>query len=423
MIKTIHIFLRFSFLSAMLFFSNYSIAQEFSIDQIKPIKSSTFNSYVSNQDNVLSEETYNLLNQKLDSLEKTTTAQVAVVALKNTGNTDARDISMELFKKWNVGQKESNNGLILVLIVDRREVFIRTGYGLEGAITDAESTRIINTIMSPYFKKGDWDNGMIAGVDEISRLINKEYITEGFKTKETKTLADFLPYIYIYLGLSLILLLLAFINTYSAHKIFSIELKEEKIKAFSKAAKPWYFVGILFPLMLIVLYLWYKLIFKPRVRYKTVICSSCSTNMHLLNEEDDDKYLSKKQIVEENVKSRDYDVWLCDSCGNTDIFAYDNSLTQYSNCPFCGGKTMYMASDTIVRLATQSKDGVGRKTYTCKNCNNKTTKDYVISKDTAGVILGGAAVGGFGRGSSGGGFGGGSFGGGMSGGGGGGGRF
>ena len=145
--------------------------------------------------------------------------------------------------------------------------------------------------------------------------------------------------------------------------------------------------------------------------------------MHLLNEEDDDKYLSKKQIVEENVKSRDYDVWLCDSCGNTDIFAYDNSLTQYSNCPFCGGKTMYMASDTIVRLATQSKDGVGRKTYTCKNCNNKTTKDYVISKDTAGVILGGAAVGGFGRGSSGGGFGGGSFGGGMSGGGGGGGRF
>lgn len=423
MTKTIHIFLRFSFLSAMLFFSNFSIAQEFSIDQIKPIKSSTSNSYVSNQDNVLSVEAYNILNQKLDSLEKTTTAQVVIIALKNTGQTDAREISMELFKKWNVGQKGSNNGLILVLIVDRREVFIRTGYGLEGAITDAKSTQIINTIMSPYFKEGDWDNGMIAGVDEINRLIIQEYLTEGFQTKEPKTLADFLPFIYIYLGLSLFLLIIAVVKINSSHKKFDIELKEEKIKAFSMAAKPWYFVGIFFPIMLIILFLWYKLIFKPRVRYKTVVCSSCSTKMHRLNEKDDDEYLSEKQIIEENVKSRDYDVWLCDNCGNTDIFAYENSLTQYTNCPSCGGKTMYMASDTILRLATQSKDGVGRKTYICKHCKNKTTKDYVISKDTAGVVLGGAAIGGLGRGSSGGGFGGGSFGGGMSGGGGGGGRF
>ena len=123
MTKTIHIFLRFSFLSAMLFFSNFSIAQEFSIDQIKPIKSSTSNSYVSNQDNVLSVEAYNILNQKLDSLEKTTTAQVVIIALKNTGQTDAREISMELFKKWNVGQKGSNNGLILVLIVSNFGLF------------------------------------------------------------------------------------------------------------------------------------------------------------------------------------------------------------------------------------------------------------------------------------------------------------
>lgn len=423
MIKTIHIFLRFSFLYAMLFLSNISIAQEFSINQIKPIKTSTSNSYVSNQDNILSEKTYTILNQKLDSLEKATTAQVTVIALKNTGQTDAREVSMEIFNKWNVGQKESNNGLVLVLIVDRREVFIRTGYGLEGAITDAKSTQIINTIMGPYFKKGDWDNGMIAGIDEINRLIIEEYITEGFAVKEPKTLADFLPYIYMYLGLSLILLVIAFANTYSRHKIFDSSLREEKIKAFSKSARPWYFVGVLFPIVALILYLWYKLVFKPKIRYKTLVCSSCTKNMNRLSEKEEDKYLSEKQIIEENVKSRDYDVWLCDNCGNTDIFAYDNSLTQYTNCPSCGGKTMYIASDTIIRLATQSKDGVGRKTYICKHCKNKTTKDYVISKETAGVILGGAAIGGLGTGSSGGGFGGGSFGGGMSGGGGGGGRF
>lgn len=404
----------------MLFLSNLSIAQSFSIDDIRPIKTSTSNSYVSNQDNILSSEAYDFLNQKLDSLEKATTAQVAVVALQTSGGIDARDLSMEIFNKWNVGQKESNNGLIVVLIVDRREVFIRTGYGLEGAITDAKSTQIVNQIMAPYFKKGDWDNGMIAGVNEISRLIIGEYTTEGFAKKEPKTLSDFLPYIYVYLALTLFLLIFGIINIHNSHKKYEISLKEEKIKAFSRAAKLWYIIGVLFPIMLIVLFLWYKLFFKPRVRNKTVVCTNCNHKMHRLNEKDDDKYLSEKQIMEENIMSKDYDVWLCDNCGNRDIFAYENSLTQYSVCPFCGGKTMYMASDSIVRLATQTKDGLGRKTYTCKNCGNSHFKDYIISSATTGVILGGA--GGFGRG-SGGSFGGGSFGGGFSGGGGGGGRF
>lgn len=422
MTKTIRIILRFSFLSVLFLLANNVFAEEFSISQIKPIKTSISNSYVSNQDNVISNQAYNILNQKLDSLDRATTAEIAIVALQNSGSSDAREISMELFNKWKVGKEESNNGLIIVLLIDRGEVFIRTGYGLEGAITDARSTRIINNIMLPYFKDADWDNGLIAGVDELSRLIIKEYITEGFKTKEKKTLSDFLPYIYAYIGLSIFLLILSIFNINKAHKKFNIRLKEEKIRAFSKAAKPWYFAGILFPIMLIVIFVWDKLIFRPRVRYKTVICSNCSNKMHRLSEKKEDEYLSKKQIIEENIKSRDYDVWLCNNCRNTDIFAYDNSLTQYSICPYCKGKTMYKTSDAILRHATASRDGLGRKTYICKNCNNSKTKDYVISKETAGVILGGAALGGFGRG-GGGGFGGGSFGGGLSGGGGGGGRF
>ena len=139
--------------------------------------------------------------------------------------------------------------------------------------------------------------------------------------------------------------------------------------------------------------------------------------MHRLNEKDDDKYLSNKQIIEEEIKSKDYDVWLCDDCGNADIFAFDNALTQYSICPFCGGKTMFMESDSIINNPNQFRDGMGRKTYTCKNCRNSNYKDYIIPKTAGAFVAGGA----FGKG--GGGFSGGSFGGGFSGGGGGGGRF
>ena len=419
MIKQHLISLKFSILFALLFIINICNAQSFSVDDIKPIKTSTSNSYVSNQDNILSASAYNILNQKLDSLEKATTAQVAVVALQTSGGITARDLSEELFNKWNVGQKESNNGLVIMLIVDRREVFIRTGYGLEGAITDAKSTRIVNEIMAPYFKKGDWDNGMIAGVDVISNLIINEYTTEGFAKKEPKTLADFLPFILGYLALTLLLLVFAIRNIHNAHKIFNISHKEEKIKAFSRAAKPWYIIGILFPIMLLILYVWYKIFFKPRVRLRSITCSKCSNKMHRLSEKEEDKFLSHKQQMEENVKSKDYDVWLCDNCGNTDIFAYDNSLTHYSVCPFCGGKTMFQASDDIISQATSIHEGKGRKTYTCKNCGNSNHIDYVIPLLAAAVVLGS----GIGRGGGGGGFSGGSFGGGFSGGGGGGGSF
>lgn len=415
--KYIHITLKLSLLFLVLFTCNQTIAQGFSLESIKPIKSLTSNSYVSNQDNILSENAYNLINQKLDSLEKVTTAQVAIVALQSSGEMDAREVSMQLFEKWKVGQKVSNNGLVLVLIVDRREVFIRTGYGLEGAITDAKSTQIVNRIMAPYFRKGDWDNGMIAAVDEISRLIIEEFTREGFTQRKPKTIYDYLPYIYTYLFITLLLLILAFIFTSIAHSKYDISQKETKINSFKKSAKVWYLLGIIFPLMLITLFLWYRLYFKPRVRNKVFDCRKCSHHMHKLNEKDDDKYLSKKQIIEEEVFSKDYDVWLCDNCGNTDIFAFDNAFTQYSVCDSCGGKTMFMESDNIVKSANQFRNGIGRKTYTCKNCHNSSFKDYVIPK-TAGAFVGGT---GFGRG--GGGFNGGSFGGGLSGGGGGGGRF
>ncbi len=417
MIKQTLISLKLSLLFSMLLFCNIILAQSFSIDEIKPIKSATLNSYVSNQDNILSDSVYALLNVKLDSLEKRTTAQVVVVALKNTADMDARDVSMELFKKWKVGQKESNNGLILVLIVDRREVFIRTGYGLEGAITDAKSTQIVTEIMAPYFSKGEWDKGMIAGVDEIVRLIDEEYIKEGFAFREPKTIKDYMPLINIYLISTIIFIFLAFILISKSHSKFSFAQKEEKIKAFNKSAKGWYILGIIFPIMLIVIFLWYKLYFKPKVRNKPLNCSKCNHIMQRLNEIDDDRYLSKKQIIEEELKSKDYDVWLCGNCGNTDVFAFDNALTQYSVCPFCGGKTMFLESDDIVRSATQFRNGTGRKTYTCKNCNNSNFKDYVIPKHAGGFVGGGSF------GGRGGGFSGGSFGGGLSGGGGGGGRF
>ncbi|MDR0970950.1 MAG: TPM domain-containing protein [Bacteroidales bacterium] len=412
-------YIKILFLTFSLIVSNSLLAKEFSINDIKSIKTKYSNSYVSNQDNILSASAVQIINDKLALLEKETSAQVAFVCLKSSGNMDAREVSMQLFDKWKVGQKESNNGLIIVLIVDRREVFLRTGYGLEGALTDSKATWIVNNIMGPYFKDAQWDKGAIEGINYISDLIVKEYNTYGFAQKKAKTLKDYIPYIYLYLGFTIILTIFAFSSIRKAEKKYSLSQKEEKISAFNSSARLWIYFGILFPIMDLFILLWYSLFFKPRVRFSSINCSKCNGKMHRLSEKEEDEYLSQRQLMEEEVRSKNYDVWLCENCQNTSVFAYENKLTKYSYCPYCNAKTMSLVEDRIIRDATSLVEGKGEKIYKCKNCGKTHAIPYVIPLLAAAVAMG--SMGGFGKG--GGGFSGGSFGGGFSGGGGGGGRF
>src|SRR5574344_1947997 len=241
------IFLKLSILFIILSFCTPLRAQEeFSVDDIKPIKTATSNSYVSNQDNILSEATCQKLNSQLASLEKKTSAQVDVVVLQTSGGENARDISMEIFNKWKVGNKNANNGLIIMLLVKERQVFFRTGYGLEGAITDAKATDITNDIMAPYLKEGKWDEGIIAGVDAAQKLIINEYNTEGF-AKEGKAQDTIPTLLYMYLAISIILLIFSIILIHTATSKFNIDHKEEKISAFQKRMRPLLFASIIFP--------------------------------------------------------------------------------------------------------------------------------------------------------------------------------
>jgi Beta-propeller domains of methanol dehydrogenase type len=418
-----HINIRTTYITLLLTFSlafNSAFCQELSASDIKPIKSATSNSYVSNQDGVLSEATCEQLNAQLATLEKKTSAQVAVVVLRTSGGKSARDLSMELFDKWKVGNKNSNNGLIIMLLVKEKDVFFRTGYGLEGALTDAKATDIVNNIMAPYLKAGQWDQGISAGVNEAVKIIYSEYNSEGFAIA-TKSNDKLYTFLYIYAILTVVMIIFAFVAIHSGHSKFPLSHKEEKISAFKKRMRPWLLIGILFPVMFIFVVVWYWVFFKPFVRYHKTKCPKCGKRMHLLSEKEEDSFLSKKQQLEETVKSKDYDVWLCGNCSTTNIYCYDNTLTRYSTCSFCGAKTMILASDTVVKEPTEFSCGLNKKTYHCKNCGKDLIREYETDKIAPTVIIGGIG----GGSNGGGGFsgGGGSFGGGFSGGGGGGGQF
>lgn len=119
------------------------------------------------------------LEQKLRVYNDSTSTQIVIAVVKTTGDYPAGDYAFELGRRWGIGQKGKNNGLVLLWATDDRKVFIATGYGLEGAIPDAIAKRIISTIITPEFKNQMYYRGLDKGTDEIIKYAKGEYKSDG----------------------------------------------------------------------------------------------------------------------------------------------------------------------------------------------------------------------------------------------------
>jgi len=115
------------------------------------------------------------LDAQLAAHEKATTNQVVVVTLKSLQGDDIADYGYQLGRHWGIGQKGKNNGVLLIVAPNERKLRIEVGYGLEGVLTDAESRIIIERVIKPYFKQGDYDQGIRAGVNAILAALGGEF--------------------------------------------------------------------------------------------------------------------------------------------------------------------------------------------------------------------------------------------------------
>jgi uncharacterized protein len=116
------------------------------------------------------------LESTLENHENNTSNQVVVVTLKSLDGYDIRDYGLELGRAWGIGQKDKNNGVLLIIAPNERKVSIEVGYGLEGALPDATAKSIIDQRMLPYFKEGDYFGGAKLGVGAIISAIQGEYV-------------------------------------------------------------------------------------------------------------------------------------------------------------------------------------------------------------------------------------------------------
>jgi len=121
---------------------------------------------------VLDEGTRAALTQKLAEFEAKTTDQFVVVTLKSLQGTSIEDFGVELGRHWQIGQRDKNNGVLLIVAPNERRVRIEVGYGLEGALTDAVSRLIIENGITPRFRAGDFAGGITRGVDDIVSVLS-----------------------------------------------------------------------------------------------------------------------------------------------------------------------------------------------------------------------------------------------------------
>jgi uncharacterized protein len=117
--------------------------------------------------------------QQLDALlaehEKRTTNQIVVLTLDNLQGYTIEDYGYQLGRHWGIGQKDKNNGAVLIVARQERKVRIEVGYGLEGILTDAMSSVIIQNEIVPSFRQGQFSNGITQGVSAIVKLLDGEY--------------------------------------------------------------------------------------------------------------------------------------------------------------------------------------------------------------------------------------------------------
>lgn len=112
------------------------------------------------------------LTQKLADFEAKSSDQVVVVTVPSLNGEDIETYANRLFRAWALGQKQENNGILLLVAPNDRKVRIEVGYGLEGAMTDALSSVIINGTIIPEFRKGDYSNGVVQGVNGILSVLS-----------------------------------------------------------------------------------------------------------------------------------------------------------------------------------------------------------------------------------------------------------
>jgi uncharacterized protein len=158
--------------------------------------------YVTDVTGTLSKTQLDYLRLKLYYLFDTSSTQIVVYMIKTLDGESIEDVSHSIATKNKIGQKEFNNGVLLLIVKNDKKLRIEVGYGLEGVLTDALSNQIIKNEITPHFKEGDFYEGINRGIDAIIKVTKGEYhlVSENRKNSGSSTSGAILMVILVFAG-------------------------------------------------------------------------------------------------------------------------------------------------------------------------------------------------------------------------------
>ncbi len=142
--------------------------------------------YVNDQAGLLNPTTRLKIEHFLERFEKSDSTEISVLTIPSLEGESLEEYAIKVAEQWGIGQKGKDNGALLLVAKAERKVRIEVGYGLEGRLTDLLSGRIIRDEITPRFKQGDFDGGIVAGVASMAEAVRGEYQGTGSTGQKKK---------------------------------------------------------------------------------------------------------------------------------------------------------------------------------------------------------------------------------------------
>ena len=134
--------------------------------------------YVNDYAGMISPPAKSKIEEALRAFEQSDSTQIVILTIPSLEGEDIENFGIKVGDTWKIGQKGKDNGAILIVSKQERRIRIEVGYGLEGKLTDLMSGRIIDGVIKPRFKEGDFDRGFITGVSSMIAATRGEFTAE-----------------------------------------------------------------------------------------------------------------------------------------------------------------------------------------------------------------------------------------------------
>lgn len=291
-----------------------------------------------------------LLNELYDETEvEATVLTINSIDDYDTGDSSIESFATNLFNEWGIGDAERNDGILLLVAIEDRELRIELGAGYGPSDEDGLGG-IIDWVIVPHFRDGDFSLGVYEGVEAIVAHVQGNAsevrpVVGGVTSSDAQSAS--VPVV--------------------TSSPTNFRIHNDYI--------PWLAGGGTLGVLGAGLAGLSR--FK---RYRKRTCSSCNmTEMVRLDESADDAFLQEGQLLEESLQSVDYDVWQCPNCQHHEVIPYVAWFSRYKQCPQCSHRAMEVDS-SVVQQPTYTSTGLRRTTYDCRHCTYRDVRESTIPR-------------------------------------------